>query len=1215
MKFFDRFENDLYLSMSDLKEGCYPITNSGVWHSGIHVYFPESNNEIIKNPIAGQVVTSNFTEKKDWHYIVIENDIDFPDKRKGKVFGYHCYNLISNIMDKMPYNDLIGKKQLINENVLTKLKDVPFYISIKTQLPRNTCRDRDNYKIFNINLNKTESHPLFNPEEHINGYDNLTSITNTDTVIKDAIVKSSNGKIVGTVKNNFAINSNEFVDSNVVKEINIKGSNLKLYEGLPKGYVILGKKTINNYGNIVYKKGMLIYLWSEKEENIRKYPNFGLVVKKDLKIWNKISDLLSEERKKELKALLESNNKKEEYIFVIEKEENIFPFVDEESTNKLAYKIKDSNGKIVHKFLLQNNEFNLLKKELVGFFKNNDFYHSCSELWTENHFSYDLMERIDIGEEYNYFFNSVKAIDTNNNPITSYDNTKTKLLSPYYFKAQLHCLRDAFYQGTVAVESIFKKMIYISDPYALYAFKDTSTLDGLPCSEQIGIPSSEFEFSNVEEILQNIIDKKDYIWLKNSEMQVYVNKKIYKDLQIEIVKNEVKKGTYVGVGAKLGLPCWKEAPQENERPASKPYIDYALFFTEDITTKENRLEKITLKEDEKCFEEVKNYTEDSGLVFIPPHATDIVYKTVENRKDCVKLESVTYKAYVYPKWIYNSKLKTDNAVILFYSQRCTVEITNGEITSITPRFSEEQEDLIKSIVNEIFPKMKTQKMESTTDGIGNPVFRFTYVKSYNQFVKNDLKLTDTCKFLSVFKESTDFIESRIPEGGYTDIMSSTSIDDKTINGVICNGFIIKSKLYYVPKETVEDGKSNLLADLMENAKILNFGNKAIATKTICPENELLIQEETGKENIRKLRKILREDLEKENKDLVNYIYTDRKDYGFKIYDGEKQYTTLLQNYLCKFISKHPIEFDFDKFEKGYVSKKRDLKPFDKNKDSDVYAGLKAADSAIFGKNSFYFACAPYFYNKMEELGLMFENPYQGVNEYSRLGRNKDPKYEFKINPGFAPCCEEKGSGGKFIYERNINGKTWYFAALNNPFGYSNGYFSKTLFHTGIDYPGTNDENVRYAPIMALVPGRIWACTTGNGRVMDSDPSGGYGRCMVIKGDNGYLYLLGHLQDFAGHKAGDYVSFGEIVAHAGNTGNSDAQHLHLELIECKTGMGDIEKESVLNMTYNQLHESDGGIKDNCKAILRFAVGEETLWKIKKSEDWKNQRLNPLTGEKA
>ena len=1213
MKYFGKSDKSLYSSMSDLKDGCYPITNSGVWHSGIHVYFSEENNELIKNPIAGKVVACNFDEKKDWHYIVIENDINFPDMKKGKTAGYHCYNLIGNLMGKMPYDDLLNKKHKITKDVLTKLTNIPFYISLKTQLPKNTCEDPDNYKIFNINLCRTESNPVFCPKAD-GGYDDLIPINKTDTVKKDSVVKSYNGQVIGTIVNDFGIDSDEFEDFSLKdKGIIFKGKNCKLDDGLLTGYVILKNKTINAYGNIKYENKSELILWREKEENIKKYPGFGLVVTKKLKIWDKVIELLTEEKKKELKALLDSDNEK--YIFVVEKDINIFPFIDEKLSGGISYKIKDPDGNIVQKFLLNHNEYNLIKNELIGFFKkNNDIYHSYSEVWDECSFTYDIMEKINIGSIYNNFFNGVKVIDVYGKPVNYYQAGKTKLISSYYSKVKLHCFENDEYSGLTSTENIYKKMIYISSPYSLYTFKDTCTLDNFPCSEKTGVPSTSFEFSNVEEVLKSIQDNSEYIWLKNSEQQVYVNKKIYKDLQIEIVKNKVKRGDYIGVGTKLGYPFWSEAPNENEIPASKPYIDYALFFTEDITTQDNKLENITIKEGEDCFIEEKDYTEQSDCIFIPPHATDIVYKSVDNTRECVKLESVSYKAYVYPDWIQNYKIKSDSAVILFYSSQCRVQITNGEITSITPKFTEQQESLIKSIVNEIFPKMKTNNLEARTDGVGNKVYRYVYKKEYNTFVKNDMGVIENCKFLPIYNESSHFVEGKIPSGGYNAVLSSTSIEDQLINGNVCNGFIIDNKLFYVSKNIVDDGTTNLLSEFMENAKKINFGKNAIASKDICPVDELLIQEEDGKENIQKLRKLLRDDLVKENKELLDYVYTDEKDYGFKIYDEDKEYSKLLQEYLCKFMSKHPIEFDFDKMDKEKVSKKRNLKPFDKSKDSDVYAGLKSADSSTFKTNSFYFVCPPYFYNKMEELGLMFENPYQGVNEYSRLGGKKDPKYEFKINPGFAPCCEEQGKNGKFIYEKEINGKTWYFAALNNPFGYSNGYFSKQYYHTGIDYPGTNDENIKNAPIMALIRGRIWACTTGNGSIRDSDTGGSYGRCMIIKGDNDYLYILGHLQDFAGHKAGDYVSPGEIVAHAGNTGNSDVTHLHLELLYCKAGMDDESRGNVLDMEYNQLHENDGEKKGEGKNFLRFATGDDTIWKLKNYRDWKKYRLNPLTGEK-
>ena len=1198
--------------MSDLKDSCYPITNNEIWHSGIHVYFSENNNEMINNPVAGKVVASNFEENKDWHYIVIENDINFPCKKKGKSLGFHCYNLISHIMSKMPYDDLIGKQNSINENVLKKLKDIPFYIKLKTRLPKNTCKDNDNYKIFEINLTKTDSNPSYNPEIH-RGYDDLMPINDTDTVKANSIIKS-NGIQIGSVERDFGIDAENFKEDCNDLAISIKGKYIKLNENLPKGYVILSDRKVNSYGNIRYEKNEPIYLWKEKDVDISKYPGFGLVVNKKLEVWKKVLELLSEERKTELKAILDSNVEKEAYVYVVEKDDNIFPFINEKTCKGRVYKIKGPNGEIVHKFQLNSNEYALLRSELVGFFKNKNFYYSAGELWTEIGLKYDVMEKIDITSEYENFFNAVKVIDVNNKPVTQYNN-KTKLDSEFYCKAQLHCFEETSYKGEISPNSIYKKMIYISDPYSLYTFKNTETLNDLPYSEKTGIPNCEFEFTNAEEVLKNMQAKKNYMWLRNDKMQVYVNKTVYKDWKIEVIKDDVKKGRYVDVGAKLGFPAWKEAPNENETPASKPYIDYALFFTEDITTKKNKLEQIRINEDEKCFVESKTYSEDTHKIFLPPHA-DISYMNVENNKNCILLKSVKYKAYVYPTWINKKKIKENSANILFYSSKCRVEIRNDEIISITPKFTEEQETLIKFIVNEMFPLMKTKEMEALTIG-GDLVYRFTYEKEYNTYVENNVGISETCKFLKTYKENISYIEDKVPKGGYKETMPTTSIEDIAINGEICNGFIINSKLCYVPKQIVDNNKTNLLSEFMENAKTLNFGKNSITSTKICPDNELLIHEDSGKENIRELRKLFRADIEKENKKLIDYVHTDLEDYGFKIFEEEKLYSELLKDYMHKIISKHPLEFDFSKIKNEKVCEKRGLPPIDESKESDVFAGLKKADSSLFSNNSFYFACAPYFYNKMEDLGLLFENPYQGVSCYSRLGGESDPKYEFKINPGFAPCCEEKGLNKKFIYERCINEKTWYFADLNNPYGYSNGYFKKTKNHTGIDFPGTNDENIKNAPIMALVRGRIWACTTGNGSIRDCDSSGSYGRCMVIKGDNDYLYILGHLNDFAGHKAGDYISPGEIVAHAGNTGNSDVQHLHLELIECKIGMDNDSRNEVLDMTYNQPHESDGGEKGSMNSYLKFNDSKDMYYASKKvggHGPWNDNRLDPLTGEK-
>ena len=171
-------------------------------------------------------------------------------------------------------------------------------------------------------------------------------------------------------------------------------------------------------------------------------------------------------------------------------------------------------------------------------------------------------------------------------------------------------------------------------------------------------------------------------------------------------------------------------------------------------------------------------------------------------------------------------------------------------------------------------------------------------------------------------------------------------------------------------------------------------------------------------------------------------------------------------------------------------------------------------------------------------------------------------------------------------------------------------------HSGVDFPGTDDGKNKHAPIIALVYGRIWACTTGNGKIKENDPDGGYGRVMIIKGDNDKLYLLAHLHDFAGRTAGEYVSPGDIVAHAGNTGNSSGTHLHLEMIQCDLGMDmKMDMPKVLDTNYNRLHEKDGGDKNTDTAKLIFKGGKDCYFKGNDGRDnWKSYHLNPLTGKK-
>ncbi|MFW5969648.1 MAG: peptidoglycan DD-metalloendopeptidase family protein [Halofilum sp. (in: g-proteobacteria)] len=86
-------------------------------------------------------------------------------------------------------------------------------------------------------------------------------------------------------------------------------------------------------------------------------------------------------------------------------------------------------------------------------------------------------------------------------------------------------------------------------------------------------------------------------------------------------------------------------------------------------------------------------------------------------------------------------------------------------------------------------------------------------------------------------------------------------------------------------------------------------------------------------------------------------------------------------------------------------------------------------------------------------------------------------------------------------------------------------------HQGVDYaapPGT--------PIRA----------TGDGRIAERGPNGGYGNFILIRHGNGYSTAYGHMRAFAkGQRVGSSVEQGEIIGYVGSTGRSTGPHLHYE----------------------------------------------------------------------
>lgn len=116
--------------------------------------------------------------------------------------------------------------------------------------------------------------------------------------------------------------------------------------------------------------------------------------------------------------------------------------------------------------------------------------------------------------------------------------------------------------------------------------------------------------------------------------------------------------------------------------------------------------------------------------------------------------------------------------------------------------------------------------------------------------------------------------------------------------------------------------------------------------------------------------------------------------------------------------------------------------------------------------------------------------------------------------------------------------------INSDYGWRiHPVYGTKKFHTGVDIP-LNYGTDLYA--------------TGTGTVEWKGVAGGYGNQIKVRMADGSLVTYSHLKDFAGHKVGDAVKAGDVVAHVNTTGTSTGNHLHLEVYDAKGNRQDPEK---------------------------------------------------------
>lgn len=105
--------------------------------------------------------------------------------------------------------------------------------------------------------------------------------------------------------------------------------------------------------------------------------------------------------------------------------------------------------------------------------------------------------------------------------------------------------------------------------------------------------------------------------------------------------------------------------------------------------------------------------------------------------------------------------------------------------------------------------------------------------------------------------------------------------------------------------------------------------------------------------------------------------------------------------------------------------------------------------------------------------------------------------------------------------------------INSSYGYRKDPFTKKYaFHSGIDFDANYREKV-IATAMGVVDHSGWYKS--------------YGKTVIVKHENGYKTLYGHLSDIK-VKKGDKVMTGQLIGLTGSTGRSTGPHLHYEIIK-------------------------------------------------------------------
>lgn len=155
----------------------------------------------------------------------------------------------------------------------------------------------------------------------------------------------------------------------------------------------------------------------------------------------------------------------------------------------------------------------------------------------------------------------------------------------------------------------------------------------------------------------------------------------------------------------------------------------------------------------------------------------------------------------------------------------------------------------------------------------------------------------------------------------------------------------------------------------------------------------------------------------------------------------------------------------------------------------------------------------------------------------------------------------------------------------------------TSKHRGIDMAWNSKQGGKNVPVYAADDGVVYS-------TKDNDKSGkSWGNFVKIKHNDGTYTLYAHLRDGIKVKTGQKVKQGDQIGNMGNTGKSEANHLHYEVYV--GGASTSNRKNPLDYTY--VYEGQIVHPDDTKKV-KYKPKEETP-----KTDEKDKQINELNNK--